>query len=209
LRSGGLLSRLFLLKAYREAELFFRAVRPAADNPPQQILEDGIEDQRFAIIFNRQLIKLGKAASANTQEEEAAQKSVVADVEGFYEASLDWQRKAFPKEGCQYQPWDEVLPLFDQGYQAALQGTSWPGEQALLFQGRALDAWQEALQKLKNPKKSSASPCKGSQQAQPPPKGQPERPDFDKVAGQLIRMDQEDRQPKPQQVTPIQVERPW
>jgi hypothetical protein len=218
LKKGDPHTRLSLLKAYREVELVLRKVRPPADNLPMVILEDGIEDQRYAIIFNRQLIKLGETS----QEEEIAQRQVSSDAEAFGSAALAWQIEAFHKKGnftpedlCQSQPWDEVYPLFDQGRQSVKKALLLQGEAALAFQERALDAWQQALQKLKDPKKSTTSLCKGAQQVQ---KGQSqqksgqqtkETPSFEQVAGQLIRMQEEDRLPKKQTGISIEVEKPW
>jgi hypothetical protein len=130
-------------------------------------------------------------------------------MQSFYQVVLNWQRRAFSTIGCQHNPWDEVLPLFDKGYQAVVQGLAEEGEKTLVFQGRALDAWQAALQKLKNPSKSTNSSCKGAQPEQPKSKEQKSRPNFDKVAGQLLMMQAEDKQPKPQPEQPERVERPW
>jgi hypothetical protein len=226
LEKGNRQARLYLLQAYHSVQLFHREIRPSTQNPPLRILEDVIEDQRYAISYTRLFIELHKKNEELplAAENRFAQQQVLGNTENFSLAVLDWQKKEFKKKGdfkpselCQSQPWDEVLPLFYRGYEAASQSLTLNERESLVYQGKALNEWQEALEKMKNPKHSNSSSCAGNRNETQPQddkkkqkSGQSAQKDsFQNVASELMRMQEEDRLPRSQPEVPVQVERPW
>lgn len=203
-------ARLLLLISYRDVELLLRKYRPSSINQPQTILEDAIEDERYAIIINRQEVRL-----EDFTESVKAQQYAVSEVDGFYDAVKAWQDHDFHKQGtlverCQYRPWDEVLPLFNQGLSSARKALNYNGVDALIYQEQAYDAWKEALYKMNAPQDKSDSPCKGAQKTSESHQDEPtQASSFEEVASQIIRMDEADRLPKEQVGTQPDVERPW
>ena len=181
-------ARFYLLKASHEVALLARSVRPAEGNLPQRILEDAIEDQRYANSLNRQISEIKKDEFAN--EEETAQRQVLTTAESFQQAVLDWQTFHFQNgpidDRCQSQPWDEVLPLFDKGWRSAQYSLDLSGPARLTEQGSVIAAWQEALKKMQEPRKPGSGSCHGAQQARQEQKGEnkkEQQPSFEQLQG--------------------------
>jgi tetratricopeptide (TPR) repeat protein len=88
---------------------------------------------------------------------EKMQKETIIAANAFLPAVLAEEKKLFdsknPKvQRCQKQPWDQVLPLFDKGYQSALAASQGiEPQQMLLEQSKTLFYWKEALQILSQP----------------------------------------------------------
>ena len=208
-------SRIYLLKAYQNIVQLERKQRKPSDNPPLQILKDALEDERYAIILERRLIELNGKNDAFDKDSIQAQKNAISTASAFPDAVLKWQKEKFNSEGCQSQPWNDVLPLFDKGYQAANEALTLHDAEALTKQSTALTAWQQALQKLQEPQNPASNPCKGAQQVKQNPseeKNQTEekpQPSFEDVARQLEKMQGEDRIPASPSVQPVSVEMPW
>ncbi len=107
------------------------------------------------------------------------QKIVLTHANSFIPAVLQEQENSFQRAGtpalsCQQSPWDQVIPLFDQGWQAAQSAVSALNQKELNSakiigkQQQTIQAWQQALNLLLHPpKQSPPSSSDGESQATP------------------------------------------
>jgi Ca-activated chloride channel family protein len=187
----------------------------------ESILQGAIEDQREALTLNRLRLTQGadeKDDSALLKMTQESQSQVFETAKPFLNAVGFEENKAFQTEGgkdrCQAQPWNEVLPLFEEGVRAINRP-----DLALSNQETALEKWEEALEKLKHPKGTFSGSCYGGgaksqqqkNQQNDKEKNQPQQAPMQEVLRELIDMNQEDRLPqaKPSATMQMQGIRPW
>ena len=96
------------------------------------------------------------------------QQAVLTFAAPFIPTVLDEQNARFrepksPSSGCQQSPWDQVIPLFDQGLQAArradkqLNTPSYKPQDIVANQKLTIKNWQQALTLLLHPPKQNQS----------------------------------------------------
>lgn len=177
---------------------------------PEMILEVMLDIQRHALTQTRLLSRLvekqKKIPEVIFSFALSSQEYLKAYADYFYNASYTKQRKQYDaklSEGeedlrCQYYPWSEVNPLFDEGnrlaQKAAIHLKIQPANfsQAMQNQEKVLVVWSEALEKIKSP------PRKGSCHSTPlasesAPKSQ--QTSFEDVARLIQQMNAEDQSP--------------
>ena len=97
------------------------------------------------------------------------QNAVIRRADLFIPAVLKDQETRFQQPNqsfsrCQKSPWDQVIPLFDNGYVAATEGAKLFVESSLdrhkiaAEQERTLDSWQQAVNLMMSPAKTSSMP---------------------------------------------------
>lgn len=181
---------------------------------PKEILENGIEDQKHALSVNRNILQLSSSTGV-TPVLAGSQIDTIETVALFLTSVLNFQIAAYQNGGCQCKPWDEVIPLFNQGYSAAteaakiLQETNPDQRAAMLKQELALKYWQEALELLNKGKQGPPPPQKENEKSQESEKAPSETTTKEDILRSLLEMYQEDRIPRaaPKQIQ--QAERPW
>lgn len=202
----------------------YRALAKLQPAAPIKILEDTINNQTLAggLLKKRLLLANGIGMKEIWREE---QEYVLQTSRQFLPAVLELQVKKYQGDGefrCQARPWDEVLPLFQKGWEEAKAANDLLQtkelEKALVHEGRALVAWQEALALLKKPVKDHSSPCQGSaKQPKPQEKAAPEeneaqvkpKEDMQDILRVLQELNQDDQLPKTDQGIKNPSLRPW
>ena len=148
---------------------------------PAAVLEDGIDKQSIALDLvlatddiRRQVAVGEEDLSGLAGALLVLQGRVQTAVEGFVQAAqlaVEAQGGSW-EEAAREEPWNEVLSLFREGYEAATQAFSelerstYEASTVVLQQQQAIDRWQEALEKLSE--KDDESKPDGQQ---PPPEG--------------------------------------
>jgi outer membrane protein assembly factor BamD (BamD/ComL family) len=123
--------------------------------------------------------------------------------------------KEIQRSRCQKNPWKQVIPLFEEGYQAALRAQpgldkSLPASPTTLQnQGETLSNWQKALNLLNDSKNSSDEQEQQQQQPESQQKDQDSGPNSaPKKMDEIFRLLQEmQSQDSPQPVEGVQKER--
>lgn len=98
-----------------------------------------------------------------------AQNDVITRADLFIPAVLKDQENLFQQPNhsfsrCQESPWNQVIPLFDNGYVAAMEGaklfalSSTDRQKIAAEQERTLDNWQRAVNLMMSPPKTSPKP---------------------------------------------------
>lgn len=151
-------ARLMLEEAFYQVKSFLQKVSPSKDVPPIAILKEAIEDQTHAA----KLYQLGKRLEQGLNMNALlsnAQKHTVETSEPFLKSvfALQIQEFASDSTSCQCKPWDEALPLFNEGYQLAVQVLDVSGFEAITLQQKVLELWKKALQRLEQASKENTS----------------------------------------------------
>jgi Ca-activated chloride channel family protein len=218
------IAKFYLLKAFQQLVLIQRSLQEPLQKLPATILDNVIEDQRQSLQMNRLLHEIGKEGKIFVDSQENPQENVLETAKSFLSIVKQYQIGRFankgkktPEECCQAQPWDEVIPLFDQGYQYAEQAGQLSGLSSLLSQEKALSTWMQAKQMLDLPVKPHKGSCfaaKEATQEQPSSAenksaAAPLKPSFEQVERELERMDKADSALEQAPVQSVKVERPW
>lgn len=223
-RSLSFTGRFYFTEARYRLTKILRPAKRGSELTPLEILANALDEQHQAIVLNR----LAERMEGSEQPDETmiehiakAQKAAVNSATPFLEAVYlqqvsDFRQPGSLEERCQAHPWDEVLPLFEQGYRAASDaaGGTHP---SLQLQEEAMHNWNKALGLLKKPKSAfkgtcqksggggGASPEKGSEKTAPEEK--PAVP-MNQVLHNIQQMDEEDRKPQKAPLPP-KGEKPW
>ncbi|NGX41908.1 MAG: hypothetical protein K940chlam7_00182 [Chlamydiae bacterium] len=203
-------ARFFLEEARQWIRRFLRQKILPEDKTPEEILEDAIQEQSHALILNHLNQEMDRE---KTETEELLQKSqgiALKIVEPFIPIVLHQEVLEFP-ERCQRKPWDRVIPLFNQGLQAAMFAHTILGEEnatmfATAMQEEAVRFWKEALERMRKPEEEEKPP---EEKEEAPPEKKDEETSPQEVLRLLQKMEQEDREPKPLETTPQEGIRPW
>lgn len=185
------------------------AAKKEQELTPQGLLELLIEQQNNVLDLTNTYLQQGDGEEKQKlqQATKVSQDAVLAKVAEFPPAVLTMQKERYRSKEknlqCQDKPWDEVIPLFDQGYRQALIAqkilNSSPDlyRQSSQFQKNTVVYWLKALEKLKQFDAQKESQTQNQQQTQ-----------ADQSLQLLSEMETNDLIPavaKP----PQPVERPW
>ena len=199
------LSRIHLEEARQWIKRLIAKVGPTKENIPEAILETIIDEQKHAISLNRivngEVIGILKGAQEITLDKASL----------FHEEVLKHQKQEFEQQ-CQRQPWENVLPLFDLGHQAARKSLTLidsSTEIAMAYQEEALQHWKEVLKRLRQPKPvEEKEPIAVEEILERPPPGE-EKPSADEILRQLQEMEYDDRGPPKEPKIPQKGLKPW
>ena len=168
---------------------------------PKVILQNAIEEQKHGISLNRHRLNALSLKPEIIDLISNEQKQVLAVAQLFPPAAIEEQKKQFKAEGPQRQPWDEVLPAFDKGYEAARLASEWiPAypEQSLDKQHEALKWWQQALTQIDAPREKEKAPSETME----------EKLSIQKVKELLQEMEFDDEIPKKNE-SMKRIPKPW
>lgn len=210
---GSSLALLYLMEANQEIRRHIAAA--SLHQSPIDILKQVVQEQHHALSLNSGMTDA--EADKIKQFVLHAQQLAVAASSSFLEKVYAYQKDRFedyatsPKSRCQYAPWNEVLPRFNDGFLEAknsldLLNTSF--SLAIETQKKAFDDWREALANLENPKKSSACNWSPPQSVEKQPQNKQAASAYD-VLQDLQQMQDEDNKPKKETQPLKQGLRPW
>lgn len=223
------------------ARFYLKEISEQLDFTPKTqasaVLENAIAKQEFVLLLDtlkRQLPEDEKDLAEADRLMPELQQSTLNAADLFPIVVLEKQKEAFSadsteKNRCQCRPWDEVIPLFSQGYAHAelayrrLQAGSFNPGSIRRQQKSAVDKWKEALLKMRS--SPSAAQQEKQQQQQQQEQKQSAQPEMQKDQLQekqqnaklngILRlvqdMENDDRsQPQQLKTTGSKVEeRPW
>lgn len=233
-------ARLYIQIAHFYLSYLVEQLNVSLKTSPIAVLENVIAKEEFVLLLNQSREQIQENASFEIDHLlPDLQQLVMTEARQFLDAVLAGQKQVFSafsqaKTHCQCHPWNEVIPLFGEGYMNAgfsdtlLKAGDLKIGSNQRLQKKAIDYWKEALAKLRNPS-SSQSP-KSSPEKQEPNQhsdkqesGQqseqqdlsPKNETGSAKLNEILRMVQEmekDDQSKPQQVKTNSdkgEERPW
>lgn len=201
-------SRVYLISAFQKIKRLKWEFQK--EHRIKALLKQLISEQLTNILINHLIQEVegeeeikGKGLDSQSQEltlKLAAKfwdKAYQEQLRSFYATSKEEETTP-----CQYQPWNSVMPLFDQGYEEALIALKHikdleDQESGIVHQDRAMRLFREALEKLEQtpPQKS----CQMEGAAEEEPSEQQESPpssSINKVLSLLKQMEQNDREQK-------------
>lgn len=146
-----LVARFYLLAGLSRLDL----IEHSSLTTPDEILEEALNQSTrslqllflYALIGEKELLPI-----IQTQHQE-----VMKIAQLFIPGVLEKQKKEFEKGPCQEVPWNQVIPLFDKGYQEAVVTESGLKEKVFneqVVMGReeqTVKFWQQALEALHHP----------------------------------------------------------
>lgn len=172
------------------------------------ILEEAIELQHEATVLNRLVERSEKPDPIMIEGAKKAQEATVAIAATFKPAVFQEQEREFTQPGpleerCQVEPWLEVFPLFDAGFDFAQEGS-------LASQEEALQKWTRAIQLLKKPKGPFKGKCTASFETPPSEEGQkqPQPIPMNQVLKNIQKIEEEEHV-TPKAAAAPQGEKPW
>ena len=147
---------------------------------PSFILKNAIAKQEFVILLNQLRTNQNVNEKTAKQVEQLLaelQELTLTSAYGFLSVVYRQQKEAYTaanseKSRCQCYPWDEVIPLFSDGYTNAefaslrLQAGDYRPAAIQHLQKKAIDYWKEALAKLKAQSSSAKQPSKQAEEKQ-------------------------------------------
>lgn len=146
------MARVFVLAAQFLLNDIADQLLPSIKHEADSILESVIRKERFVLI----LTQSGLAAGDIQELLPIIQQVVLARADRFTPALLVEERAAYSankEDSCQCHPWNDVVPLFGEGYSAARRALEFPKQSVTPSLQEALRAWKEALEKMRAPKK--------------------------------------------------------
>ncbi|HEV8051487.1 MAG TPA: hypothetical protein VGP47_03260, partial [Parachlamydiaceae bacterium] len=199
------------------------------------VLENAIAKQQFILLLNHLRDQVQESEKGITDIDHLMgelQISTLNAADQFPEVVLVHQIESFSAMGneasrCQCQPWDEVIPLFSEGYSKAELAERYmkidnfkDGTAVQALQKTAIEKWKEALAKMrsKSSSKKESSQEEKQQENKPQSKDQSmDKQQQDTKLNEILRRVQEmenDDRSTPQQVKTISgstkgEERPW
>lgn len=164
-------ARFFLLAGLGQFETLLEAQKTA----PAVILQQGINQASRALqlFFLSEMMETEKSKQILQSQQQSILTqvaplipSILADQENHFHESKD------AHSSCQESPWDQVIPLYARGYQAAqrahaqLGKASFDSQVILANQEQTIKDWQKALKLMLNPPKQSTGAATSQQQAE-------------------------------------------
>lgn len=156
-----------------------------ADKGPKEILKNTIIEENYALDLNRLWQRANEKEHSSKEINELlqfAQKHTNSLADHFNQAVVDAQTKSFDAKSKNSEAavikWDEIIALFMVGQQnavealAKLQFSHFEPIEAKIYQQKALDKWNEALEKLHHQEKQAQEEKKSSKASSaetPPP----------------------------------------
>ncbi len=215
--------RLYILKGMQALKRLLWHIEKSEE--AASTLQRAIEEEEYALNLNRLWLVSGgtaikKAAFADLLKQ--AERDALTQANPFLEEVKKQQIKEFesvlkpqqPDLRCQCTPWDEVLPLFHEGYQGAqnaallLANPSKGSRKAMALQEVSIKKWKEALKKMKEPKKPRKEKAPQKQEVQKEANQPPPIP-MQQNLQLLQEMESEDTFARPKPQITQQVLRPW
>ncbi|MEI8366580.1 MAG: hypothetical protein WCF65_09220, partial [Parachlamydiaceae bacterium] len=143
---------IFVLTARFFLETIVAQGQPLAKRHAELILKDAVNEESFVVTLDQ----LNSNADVSKEVLTAMQPLVLKTADSFLPALVAEQIVAFSinqANSCQCRPWDEVIPLFSEGYAAArhaneLLGQQYNREEVTQWLKAAVRAWKEALEKM-------------------------------------------------------------
>ena len=154
---------------------------------PFVTLKYAIEDQEYALSINRLYKKLENPSEEIGSLIKNAQTQTLKTADPFYAQVLEKEKQDYPRS-CQCQPWDTVIPSFEEGYRRA----KW--EVAIIaVQEEILRYWKQSQENATKQKESS-----------------PQEPSkIQDVFREIEKMEEDDKQPKPAKPLSGKGIKPW
>lgn len=155
----------------------------------EDYLEQLIFEQMISFLANNSIQELPQDAEAKKSGLDAdMQENTLNFASEFWGFAIQEQKRVYQK--CLYQPWSEVISLFEKGVREAEKAQSLLKEDrgkrdALIHQAAAMRFWRQAVEKLKSP------PSPEEEQKPQEPKSS-----INEILRQLQQMEQEDRPAK-------------
>lgn len=173
---------------------------------PQKVLMDIIADEKNDLRLTQFMLdkdKLEEVPDDLFKQLYKEQNETLAMVEDYYQSVLDFQKKDFAKK-CQCSPWNQVLPLVEEGKQAAEDAAEELNKTSPQFafvrenQKKAINRWEKALEMQQKQSEDSQSNSSNEQSQA-----------MNQVFQYLQEMDQEDQRPAGQPSEQLGGFRPW
>lgn len=151
-------ARFFLLASFSQFQFLWNATKK--EKTPVIILQQAIKQAHHALQLSFLSILIPKDFKDQTALQKTLQiqqQNVLQEVKPFLKAVLTEQKTHFQQAKCQRFPWEQVIPLFDKGYQAAqeadkeLKHTPVRRQVLITYQEQTMQNWQKALDLLQHP----------------------------------------------------------
>lgn len=208
-----LISQMYFQEALQQLRRILLLLNPTVLESPDIILEAGIQEQSHALMQTRVYANILEQQKNKTPDVAAtfvrnSQEYLIKFSEFFYLSAYTAQTKEFngasKEQGkdlrCQYSPWNEVFPLFQDGTTAAgkavtfLKDSEMKLSAAMHEQEHVIELWNQALKKMKEPKKESG--CHSSPLSNQPNQKDQHAGSFEDLSRLIQQMNQEDQKPK-------------
>ena len=223
---------IFLREGYFAVQEALDLLKTQKDQTPINVLKYGLQEQKQAeelVSAAYKLIPIEGISPDLTKTLIHGQMDPINAVKDFISTVLLQEKTIFikhgqdPEKACQDKPWDEVIPLFQQGYETAqeayqeLQSNNPPWTSILQNQQNTIISWQMAIDKMAAHESESKQKQQQQQQQQeqnPPPTNNPpgnEQPlSIEQKMRLLEHMEQEDKiQPLTHPPTSFKEVKPW
>lgn len=223
-KQENILAQMYFNEAWQQGKRIHLLLKPNLRDDPLLILVAGIDEQQHALTQARLLSlleeKQGLLPEMATTFVISSQQYLLAFGDYFYNSAYAKQRADFDAEvpegskdmRCQYHPWHEVFPLFQQGIDTirkinkTLKAHPIDLNTAMQNQEQVLILWSKALDQLKAPKNSES--CHVTPLVNEP--GQKiSVQSFEDIARLIEQMNAEDQKPKEPPTTTKEGLRPW
>lgn len=193
------LARFFLYEA-RQSIRRLLFLKDPERNTPKALLENAVENATHSLELQRFYAAFQAREERVEHALEDAESHVLTAATPFPGSVLE-QEKTLYAQFCQCKPWNEVIPLFEKGWEEAeyaLQAVKNKKtvHQIMHHQERVVTFWEEALEKLKQPQEPPPS------QKQQPESSSLETRSIEETLRQLQTMDQQDRPKRAGEVKP-------
>ncbi len=151
-------ARFFLLASFSQFQFVWNTTKK--EKTPVLILQQALEQAHYALQLSFLSILIPKDFKDQTALQKVLQnqqQNVLQEVKPFLKAVLTEQKAHFQEAKCQRFPWEQVIPLFDKGYQAAqeadkeLKHTPVRRQVLITYQQQTMQDWQKALDLLQHP----------------------------------------------------------
>lgn len=217
-RHQDLLGQMYFNEAWQQMKRILLLLDLQLQDQPDKILEAALSEQRHALTQTRLLSRLmeqqDKIPKMATSFVNNSQEYLLAFAEFFYNSAYSKERKEFTAEvpegspdlRCQYHPWNEVFPLFEEGIERVkkiVQILKASSKLNLVMQKQegVLSVWEDALAKLRAPK--NAESCHAQPLSNQPAKS------FVDVSRLIEQMNYEDQKPSVPSVKLKEGLKPW
>lgn len=213
--------RMYLEEADMILKRLLRVVAVPSGSKAEAILSAAIEDQRHSMTLLNLWQRISSGGNASVEARKLlplAKTSVLKTASSFLQEVFAQEVKEFKKGHCQKKPWDEVIPLFNRGEEAAIQENNLIGQKFLnaplasTYGQEALKDWEMALAKMREePEETSEENQEAAATKQEELSPDLSKTSSEQVLRSLQQMELDDRSLKkaPTTGTNTMVPRPW
>jgi len=177
-------AKLFLLHSFYLVQTLFEPEETL--NLPPLILDKALNQAHHALLLNQ----LAQFENVNSLQSDiqlilnTTQRQTIESAKPFIDSVIAIETKRFRQTGgdhkrCEQTPWNQAIPLFEKGYQAAqlafsyLSPSSFRPLEATVQQEKTIIYWQQALQLLEEENQENE---KQENEAESPPQPNTEEP---------------------------------